>query len=629
LVLAFKFAVFIQSDPSSRTQARRMAKRRRQDPHQIELQEKLTEAVKQRAVDSVLEIYREWEASGIDIVQSAFGQALSALAHEDTDDKKAGEYFEYAKVVFERARLRMQGKRGEPLYTLMVRLASRAGAPLAAMEYLNLMRQPPLSIKPKLRTFIPILESCVRGGLSDEAEELWEDLFKNCRLVEDEAVAIQSTDVEDRLWQYVFSLRLRAWVGDVKSRSCKERRDRLNTILHDIKMNCMQMHLKSSLDEALRTVFKSIGWETSEFEEEKVSADGRCPLTSTVLQALQCDEADLRSLAARIEQLAIEGQTGVGLQQWKDFKELLRHPDNEWDTVIDGANVGHHNQNHKDGFFLHSQINEVVLACGRDSGRRRTVVVLRNHWLLPSTNLLLPAHKRKKRRLPPIPKREGDCGVSDVGVVPEVDPTLRRSPSPPAEPQGFCELAVSSGGAAARQRVAELSQRWRERGQLCTSPSSIDDDWVALYIAVVMCVRGVHDVQLVTNDEFRDHFWRMRQPQVFKAWCERHTTPYFVHSERPDVVAEPVSDSGAPSQGAECLAEPLIRSVQVFPPPAYSRRVQARAEGGCWHFPLRRSKESPPPEGTSPEPKTQPQDVSWGWLVAWDPSAIKASPEQR
>jgi len=590
------------------------------------LSEKLTEAVKQKAAESVLEIYREWEASGIDISQTAFTQALAALAQDDVDEKKVGEYFEQAKKVFERAHSDMQGKQGERLYTLMVRLASRAGAPVKAKEYLNQMIQPPMAIKPKLRTFIPILEACVRGGMSDEAEELYrEDLFKNCKPSEEEATAVWSTEVEDRLWQYVFALRLRAWVGDVTVKTSEARRERLNTILEDLRTICPQLHLKSDLDEALRIVFKTIGWETSEFEEEKLGADGRCPVTSTVLQALRCDEADLRSLAARIEQLAIEGASATALQEWMDFKELLRHPDSQWDTVIDGANVGHHNQNYKDGFFLHTQINEVVSVCGKDSSRRRTVVVLRNHWLLPDTKLFLPTHKRKKRRLPPIPKREGGCGLSDVGSVPEVDPALRRSPSPPEEEAEEAEKVrtaaappdpgtsgPSDAGTEQQQRIAAFARRWREQGQLCTSPPSIDDDWVGLYIAVVMCVRGVADVQLVTNDEFRDHFWRMRQPQVFKAWCERHTTHYNIQSER-----------------LESLGDPIVRGVQLFPPPAYSRMAQAKADGTCWHFPLRRPKEAAPAEGAggSPDPKSLgTEEVSWAWLAAWDPSSVKASP---
>jgi len=128
-----------------------------------------------------------------------------------------------------------------------------------------------------------------------------------------------------------------------------------------------------------------------------------------------------------------------------------------------------------------------------------------------------------------------------------------------------------------------------------------------MYIAVAMCLRGVSDVQLVTNDEFRDHFWRMRQPTAFRTWRERHLTRYHVLSERPE-----------PGEGAEDeFRPPQIQSAQLFPPPLYSCCVQRSLDGRCWHFPVRPKEVAPLGEeairiATSNAPKCS------DWLVAWD-----------
>lgn len=71
-----------------------------------------------------------------------------------------------------------------------------------------------------------------------------------------------------------------------------------------------------------------------------------------------------------------------------------------------------------------------------------------------------------------------------------------------------------------------------------------------------MWLKGNPDVQMVTNDEFRDHFWRMRQPHAFLKWRERHITRYHVLSDRTEGAE---TDTEMVIQAA-CLKSPVYGS---------------------------------------------------------------------
>merc|ERR1719265_2658688 len=88
-----------------------------------------------------------------------------------------------------------------------------------------------------------------------------------------------------------------------------------------------------------------------------------------------------------------------------------------------------------------------------------------------------------------------------------------------------------------------------------------------------MCLRGVPDVQFISNDELRDHSWRMRYPQEFQVWRERHTTRYSIFSPWPVAGEQPSEDNEM--------------SVQLLPPSEYTDRAQQSLDGKCWHFPVR------------------------------------------
>mmetsp|Transcript_34539 Transcript_34539/g.64486 ORF Transcript_34539/g.64486 Transcript_34539/m.64486 type:complete len:632 (+) Transcript_34539:111-2006(+) len=608
----------------------------------------LTEACKEKAVGRVLEIFHECESAQLSLPLGSLAQALSALSAagdevqavalhsvsgaddataagagaselgEPAEEARAagdvlgrGERFAHARRLFDQARGSVQdwSGQGESIYTLLVRLAARAGELSAAMRYLREMREPPVSIRPKLRTFVPILEACASGGLCDEAEALYRDnLLSACG--PSEATAVWSSEEEDRLWQYVFALRLRAWsaatLRGAPAALAVQQRQCLDTILEDITAVCPQLRSDSGLGDALREAFSALNWHVAQV---CIGPDGRCPVTSMVLRSLKPCEAELQSLLNLIERLAIENASQRKLDEWVSFKAWLERSDHRWDTVIDGANVGHCNQNFENGAFSHSQIHALLARCASDE-RRRVALVIRKHWLRPDTDFALPTVKPKKRKAPQLGISEGDA--SD-GPLPVAMAEALAMATPDLE---LLELSDNSDGQKEeltedQRRIEELVQEWRKQGVLVVSPPSINDDWVALYIAIAMSLRGVPDVQFVTNDELRDHFWRMRQPAAFQTWREGHTTHYQIFSERP----------AARGESAEDVAMAAQMSVQLFPPPLYSHRVQHDAEGKCWHFPVRPGEAAA--EGDREESRDSPHKRKLEWIVACDRSIFK------
>jgi hypothetical protein len=539
----------------------------------------LTEACKEKAIYRVLDIFHECEMANLTLPQSFLAQALSAfaLASEEAPRRPPNigkvesaqfEYFGHAQKLFDRtgAKIRDWGSHAESIYTLMVRLASRAGELALAMQYLREMGLPPVSMKPRLRTFIPIFEACAFRGFVAEAEILYhEDLLPACG--PSEPVCPWNSEEEERLWLNIFSLRISAWRA-AAAQECNPDCSGLNVILQDTKSICPHFLSDCGIISVLQDAFGLIDWWT-EFGV-RIPAHGVCPVTQQTLQAIHPDEADLRSLLILIERLATEGVSQRKLDDWATFKEWLEQTTSIWDTIIDGANVGHANQNFEGGNFSHHQIDAVIAQCAMIE-KRKPVVVLRGHWLSPDTDFSLPLEKKKHKSLPQL-------GLSDEVV--ELAQPERISMSIGAKefaPSCCEEKCVESGHdtelSESHRRTRDIVRKWKDQDELIVSPASINDDWVALYLAVAMCLRGVPDVQFVSNDELRDHFWRMRQPLAFKLWRERHATRY-------DIVSHCTLLGEQAPDGSEMI-------VQLFPPPLYSQRTQRSLNERCWHFPVR------------------------------------------
>lgn len=159
---------------------------------------------------------------------------------------------------------------------------------------------------------------------------------------------------------------------------------------------------------------------------------------------------------------------------------------------------------------------------------------------------------------------------------------------------------VESTGASERPEVP-FAARWREKGQLMYAPSGINDDHVAMYLAVNMCRRGVPDVQLVTNDFLRDHVRRARSSRPMRLWLDRHVARYTLKYVPPDDVESYNAEQAEAdvAHGAVPVPEELVlpgssagpntlQKLRLFPPLKYVAPAQGSSCGRYWHFPLGR-----------------------------------------
>merc|ERR1719234_2079289 len=87
--------------------------------------------------------------------------------------------------------------------------------------------------------------------------------------------------------------------------------------------------------------------------------------------------------------------------------------------------------------------------------------------------------------------------------------------------------------------LREEATRWDQKGQLIISPPSLNDDWVVMYLCITMTLQALRrngstdGVVLVSNDQMRDHYWRMRQSPTLLLWREAHLMTYkIVYPER-------------------------------------------------------------------------------------------------
>lgn len=135
-------------------------------------------------------------------------------------------------------------------------------------------------------------------------------------------------------------------------------------------------------------------------------------------------------------------------------------------------------------------------------------------------------------------------------------------------------------------KYRHIVDRWREQKVMYNTPVGSNDDWYWLYAA--LWLGG--SVQLVTNDEMRDHHFQMLSHRDFQRWKERHQ----VHFE--------FSREGIRGH----------REVVTYAPPAYSVRMQEDSKGKAWHVPALLEDQSPLGTDFVTESKpVLPESVRW------------------
>lgn len=522
-------------------------------------------------VDLVRDAPKELGTSALHVMLNALcTKSVDPPAGEDLSE----EVLELGESLLKAAVVANQGRPPEPAVTVMARICCGFGKPQRAFALVA--EAEAAGTKPKLRTLSTILSQAADAEDVETCTSLWSRL------------PAMDLEPQDREWT--------AMLRGLRSSPIRQR-EVLKQMVEDLPLpsdpplieEIAQVFGVSSiahLREASQSSQKGfeddgsrwhVGWTS-------VDAEGFCSLSGKRLQALGLSTKEEETLFAYITRLANDHKENKGFRK---FQRWIRER-GPYDVIIDGANVGFNNQNKIGGCFQYDQIEAVV-----DHYRnlkQRVLLVLHPKWLKENPDLTLT--HRKRRKLDPISK-ESLAEFQEIGEG-EISDDDRS------------DLVFPHSGITQAEMDAELGtplafiRGWKEEEILLAVPAYDNDDWYWLYAALDSFRRGKRSVQVITNDQMRDHHWRMEGCRGFSQWQDRHVTRMNIHP-------------GDSDQGDE-----VILDLQLYPPKPYSLRAQVSEDGQAWHFPVLaiRSRAEQISSGR-PVGTKEIETAGHHWLVAW------------
>ncbi len=294
------------------------------------------------------------------------------------------------------------------------------------------------------------------------------------------------------------------------------------------------------------------GWGAAEVDilEE---AHGRCPHSGIQLRQIHPTADNVDYLISSIKTIGDTSAAFKEFTKWLTVAPPGQESALEYDTVIDGANVGFYGQNYKGGALMYSQIDAVVREL--EAQGRKVLLILAARWLDPRTyshaeKRSTSSSERRNRSGAVIGPRKDKSGVGQH----------RGSGLPPV---------VSKAAAADSAAAAGIVARWTATGRVYPVARGVNDDLFWLYAAM-----RVKDCILVTNDTMRDHHF-----QIVADGAQRTLTRWrALHQASFGFVA-----------GMSQIEYPLIYSKRsqcnnYAPPMGRQRRV--------WHFPLAKAEDT-------------------------------------
>lgn len=231
-----------------------------------------------------------------------------------------------------------------------------------------------------------------------------------------------------------------------------------------------------------------------------VSADGVCARCAAQLQSFDLSPEDRAVLVSDVvEKLVrprVEGSSRyepdtqlseeTKQERWKEFDAFTAAvAEMDFDTVIDGANVGY--------YGLSSWYPEAKDALLRERGVDPATVTA------------------AERRNVPFP----------VDVSPKF--SLIEDMRAAAERHGKKAIIVLHNRHLTKPTADNLpfAEKWRAMGALLPSPGFLNDDYCWLYAVLTR-----QDSCIISNDQMRDHHFSMLQPRFFVRWRQRHRITY-------------------------------------------------------------------------------------------------------
>jgi len=359
-----------------------------------ERQGALTNACKSKNGPAILSAYEEWKIKDPKPPVGMYAQTLQGIMADDvigfTDEN---EIWNRGEEIFDEF-INSGSKPSESLLCIMCRRSIRL-EPTEAItkteKYFNMME--PFGIKPKIRTFLPLFELYSDLGLSDAVEKRYIQLIEMHEGPQNtETVNPGETD-DIRLWEQVFAYRLKAW--HIGSKTIERRQQIMKELCELIPKQSIFATLNDTLIDIFNNYQETNGECISQWSaaETNVTRDGLCQVSKKILRRIPLSEEELITLLDKVSRLACEGTKPKAKEEWEQWIQSI----NEipyYDAIIDGANVGHHNQNWEDGAFNLDQINDTLKEL--DSRGKKGCVILRRRWIENRTDLTVKKLPRKR-----------------------------------------------------------------------------------------------------------------------------------------------------------------------------------------------------------------------------------------
>ncbi|KAF4664704.1 hypothetical protein FOL47_005011 [Perkinsus chesapeaki] len=481
-------------------------------------------------------------------------------------------------------------ERQENILTSMVKLAVAAGEIDLALEY---HKECLTNFQPRLRSYVPLLQ-----------------LYSSPQYQDFDAVMNLVADLEGR----GFTL------GDAELsyilRCCPAGKG------FDFLANKVANTIDVVTDSRLTDSIQTMGDRDSNIEVQstEIAPDGTCTKTGIKLQSIDITDDELHELSELTERLATQNLSEEQQEKFRDLQRYLDDQSRPATIIVDAANIGHMNQNYADGFFQHSQIDDVAEHFIKEG--KKVLVILHSKWLEPGLDLTVGTGPLAKKRRKIASKHKQKLARLDGTFAPELDPELTSSSAPasasnPESPDEAGSSKPQSSHESEEDDIEELSEekrnkynelikkyneKWAKQSddkgslfELYRVPPRANDDWFWMY-AAIRCEEQARElakkegkeperVFVISNDLMRDHFWRMMVPQSFLRWRERHVCRVKITFPEEDV----------------------DKKEYTFEMPSdYSTRVQH--QGPYCHVPITR-----PIDDQQPETETK-------WLVVIDKS---------
>ena len=250
---------------------------------------------------------------------------------------------------------------------------------------------------------------------------------------------------------------------------------------------------------------------------------GICPVSKIRLQLLDLSDEEIEEMLELTRSLAKEAtMLREGSNSVFDFDSVISEamPTGKTPTVIlDAANIAHTNQNFDGGFFRFDQIDDIL----NHFPSNDCLVVIHEKWLNPDRDLSLHYTKpdgdviRKKKR---------------KTALPQLGETLVEG-----RPVEFDENTVPIDSEETKREIihpvpVEMLEKWNRNNQLLVVPHGQNDDWFWMHVclqSMKRCKNTSDEIFLVSNDQMRDHFWRMKNPKFFEKFRTNHVCNFSIH----------------------------------------------------------------------------------------------------